>query len=177
MSIGCTNHGCWIEKPKGMGTNGMCHCLEALGNEKARAVMAQIARLRRIEKGPAYADMPLCASPLTYDEAMKIEAHLEPLLRYLGSPGDWGYETKLGCLVMTLQGLRSAVRRRPLLRPIPYSVRGMRTFLTLKDTPNPGYISPWSGSSANRSMHALMDFSLRGNFLTTSLSWELNDRL
>lgn len=27
---GCSNHGCYIERPKGMGTNGRCHCLDSL---------------------------------------------------------------------------------------------------------------------------------------------------
>lgn len=25
---GCSNHGCYVVRPNGMGTNGPCHCLE-----------------------------------------------------------------------------------------------------------------------------------------------------
>ena len=32
-----------------------------------------------------------------------------PLLRYLGSPGDWGYDTKLGRLTEVLHGLRAEI--------------------------------------------------------------------
>lgn len=58
-----------------------------------------------------YNDMPLCGSPLSYDEAVKFEANLMPLLRYLGSPGDWGYGTKLGRLTEVLHGLRAEIRQ------------------------------------------------------------------
>lgn len=58
-----------------------------------------------------YNDMPLCTSPLSYDEAVRLEAELMPLLRYLGSPGDWGYGTKLGRLTEMLHGLRAEIRQ------------------------------------------------------------------
>jgi hypothetical protein len=58
-----------------------------------------------------YADMALCSSPLSYDEAVRMEAELMPLLRYLGSPGDWGYGTKLGRLTEVLHGLRGEIRQ------------------------------------------------------------------
>lgn len=58
-----------------------------------------------------YNDMPLCGSPLSYDEAVRLEAELMLLLRYLGSPGDWGYETKLGQLTQVLHGLRAEIRQ------------------------------------------------------------------
>ena len=58
----------------------------------------------------AYQDLPLSSSPLSHDEAVKIETLLDPLLRYLGSPGDWGYETKLGLMTLELKRLRSEIR-------------------------------------------------------------------
>lgn len=58
-----------------------------------------------------YDSMPLCASPLSYDEAVRLEASLMPLLRYLAAPGDWGYGTKLGRLTEVLHGLRAGIRQ------------------------------------------------------------------
>lgn len=55
--------------------------------------------------------LPLCALPLSRDEAVRLETNLMPLLRYLGSPGDWGYETKLGRLTIALSGLRAEIAR------------------------------------------------------------------
>ena len=55
--------------------------------------------------------LPLCASLLSRDEAVRLETNLMPLLRYLGSPGDWGYETKLGRLTIVLGNLRAEVAR------------------------------------------------------------------
>ena len=58
-----------------------------------------------------FTDMPLCASPLSMDEVIQLESNIMPLLRYLGSPGDWGYGTKLGRLTEVLHGLRSEIRQ------------------------------------------------------------------
>jgi hypothetical protein len=49
---GCTNHGCWIDPPKGMATNGPCHCLDPLGSKKARIIIRKLTRLRFLEKEP-----------------------------------------------------------------------------------------------------------------------------
>ena len=59
----------------------------------------------------SYNDLPLCISSLSYDEAMRLEAELLPLLRYLGSPGDWGYRTKLGRLTEVLHDLVAETRQ------------------------------------------------------------------
>lgn len=42
---GCTNHGCLIEKPQGMGTNGRCRCLEPLGRENESIVRGKLIQL------------------------------------------------------------------------------------------------------------------------------------
>lgn len=55
--------------------------------------------------------LPLCASPLSRDEAVRLETNMMPLLRFLGSPGDWGYDTKLGRLTIALDGLRREVAK------------------------------------------------------------------
>lgn len=59
-------------------------------------------------------DLPLCSSPLSRDEVIRLEDNMMPLLRYLGSPGDWGYETKLGRLTQVLHGLRADIRKASL---------------------------------------------------------------
>lgn len=56
-------------------------------------------------------DVPLCSSPLNSEEALQLEINLMPLLRYLGSPGDWGYKTKLGILTIFLRELRAEIRQ------------------------------------------------------------------
>ena len=42
---GCGNHGCFIEKPKGQGTNGRCNCLRPLGKENEQAVKRKLTQL------------------------------------------------------------------------------------------------------------------------------------
>lgn len=59
-------------------------------------------------------NLPLSSSPLSKEEVLRLEANLMPLLRYLGAPGDWGYETKLGRLTQVLHGLRSDIRKASL---------------------------------------------------------------
>ena len=61
------------------------------------------------KKEAVYSDMPLCSSPLSRDEAIRLHENMMPLLRFLGSPGDWGYETKLGRLTIALSNLRAEV--------------------------------------------------------------------
>lgn len=56
-----------------------------------------------------YNDMPLCTAPLNRDEAYQLDDAMMPLLRFLGSPGDWGYSTKLGCLAQMLHRLRKEI--------------------------------------------------------------------
>jgi hypothetical protein len=47
---GCRNHGCLVETPKGMATNGRCTCFDKLDHETMRIVMRKLIILRRIEK-------------------------------------------------------------------------------------------------------------------------------
>ena len=51
---GCGNHGCFIEKPEGQGTNGRCNCLRPLGKENEHAVKRKLTQLgfykRRVEE-------------------------------------------------------------------------------------------------------------------------------
>lgn len=46
---GCGNHGCFIEEPKGQGTNGRCNCLRHLGKENEQALKRKLHRLRMLE--------------------------------------------------------------------------------------------------------------------------------
>lgn len=56
-------------------------------------------------------EKPLCSSALSFDEALRFEAELAPVMRYLGRPGDWGYGTKLGELTITLHKLREEIKQ------------------------------------------------------------------
>ena len=51
---GCGNHGCFIEKPNGQGTNGRCNCLRPLGRENEQVVKRGLTQLgfykRRVEE-------------------------------------------------------------------------------------------------------------------------------
>ena len=51
---GCGNHGCFIEKPKGQGTNGGCNCLRPLGKENEQIVKRKLHQLefyrRRVDE-------------------------------------------------------------------------------------------------------------------------------
>ena len=50
----CGNHGCFIERPKGQGTNGRCNCLRPLGKEKEQVVKRRLTQLefykRRVDE-------------------------------------------------------------------------------------------------------------------------------
>ena len=41
---GCGNHGCFIERPKGQGTNGRCNCLRPLGKENEQVVKRKLTQ-------------------------------------------------------------------------------------------------------------------------------------
>lgn len=59
-----------------------------------------------------YSEMPVANCPLRDAERDTVLAHLDPLLRYLGAPGDWGYESKLGQMTIRLNELRNEIVRR-----------------------------------------------------------------
>ena len=42
---GCGDHGCFIEKPKGQGTNGGCNCLRPLGKENEQIIKRKLHQL------------------------------------------------------------------------------------------------------------------------------------
>jgi len=47
---GCANHGCYIEKPRGMGTNGTCHCLRPLGKENELIIKKKLSELQKLKE-------------------------------------------------------------------------------------------------------------------------------
>ncbi len=56
-----------------------------------------------------YDEMPLSESPLSIEERARWIAVLDPLLKYAGSPGDWGYQSKLGVLTQKLHQARAEI--------------------------------------------------------------------
>lgn len=46
---------------------------------------------------------------LSASEASTLRLRIDDLLRFLGSPGDWGYGTKLGELTQILHAQRGAL--------------------------------------------------------------------
>ncbi len=58
-----------------------------------------------------YNEMPIAACPLSDGERARMLMHLDQLLRYLGAPGDWGYESKLGLMTIRLSELRNEIVR------------------------------------------------------------------
>lgn len=54
---GCGNHGCYVEKPKGQGTNGRCKCLEPLGKENMSVIKEKLWRLEELERRVLYANL------------------------------------------------------------------------------------------------------------------------
>ena len=40
---GCSNHGCIIEKPRGMGTNGSCQCLLNMSRTQLTILQSRLA--------------------------------------------------------------------------------------------------------------------------------------
>ncbi|WP_418648856.1 hypothetical protein ACNQFN_11350 [Thauera butanivorans] len=67
--------------------------------------LANAARLNE-RRSKAFKDLPLCSSALTAEERIRLDENLKSLLSFLGSPGDWGYDTQLGRLTILLDGLR-----------------------------------------------------------------------
>ena len=61
-----------------------------------------------------YNDMPLVAHPLNERERTTLVMRLDDLLKFLGAPGDWGYETKLGVMTQQLIALRRDIAKSPV---------------------------------------------------------------
>lgn len=55
-------------------------------------------------------DIKLCACALSHSEKDKLLYRLDDLLRFLSSPGDWGYGTKLGTFTQQALAIRQDVR-------------------------------------------------------------------
>lgn len=56
-----------------------------------------------------FSSAPLARQPLTTAEKVRLQALLDPLVGFLGRPGDWGYGTKLGDLAIRLRVLQDEV--------------------------------------------------------------------
>lgn len=60
---------------------------------------------------PRFDDLSLATSALSMEERAKWINVLDPLLKYAGSPGDWGRESKLGLLTVRLMQVRQELVR------------------------------------------------------------------
>lgn len=76
--------------------------IELLEERDQLAAAARVAERRN----KAFKDLPLCGSALTAEARARLDENLKSLLRFLGAPGDWGYDTQLGRLTILLDGLR-----------------------------------------------------------------------
>lgn len=56
-------------------------------------------------------ELPMATCQLSIEERARWINVLDPLLKYAGSPGDWGYESKLGLLTMRLLEVRRELVR------------------------------------------------------------------
>lgn len=56
-------------------------------------------------------ELPLAESALSIEERARWIAVLDPLLKYANSPGDWGYQSKLGVLTQKLHQVRAEIVR------------------------------------------------------------------
>ncbi len=90
---------------KGGGINRSQMILDLLEERDQLAAAARVAE----RKGKAFKDLPLCVSQLSFEEKIRLDENLKHLLAFLGSPGDWGYETQLGRLTVCLDEARRAL--------------------------------------------------------------------
>lgn len=60
-----------------------------------------------------YSELPLSETPLSMEERVRWIGVLDPLLKYAGSPGDWGYGSKLGVMTQHLYRLRAEIMSQP----------------------------------------------------------------
>ncbi|WP_428001819.1 hypothetical protein [Acidovorax sp.] len=58
---------------------------------------------------PTFEQLPLSSCSLSPQEAGRWLSVIIPLLKYAGSPGDWGRESKLGVLTMRLMQARAEI--------------------------------------------------------------------
>lgn len=55
-------------------------------------------------------ELPLSVTPLDALERQRWLDVINPLLAYGGSPGDWGYNSKLGRLIQVLHQVRTDIQ-------------------------------------------------------------------
>ena len=72
-------------------------------------LLAKLRTLIALPTAPAksFDDLPLASCAPSLEERARWINVLDPLLRYAGSPGDWGRESKLGQLTMRLMQVRA----------------------------------------------------------------------
>ena len=70
---GCGNHGCFIEKPKGQGTNGGCNCLRPLGKENEQIIKRKLHQLEFYRRRAEELEKSLVNLCLTIDRIEVIE--------------------------------------------------------------------------------------------------------
>lgn len=75
-----------------------------------RDQLAAAARVAAQQAQPFKA-LPLSTHRMRREEAVRMAAYIDPLLRFLNSPGDWGYGTKLGRLTIVLKDLLSELNQ------------------------------------------------------------------
>lgn len=54
-------------------------------------------------------ELPLAVTALSIEERARWISVLDPLLKYANSPGDWGYQSKLGVLTQRLHQVRAEI--------------------------------------------------------------------
>lgn len=60
---------------------------------------------------PSFEALPLAECPLSEEERARWISVLEPLLKYAGAPGDWGYSSQLGILTKHLHRVKAALQQ------------------------------------------------------------------
>ena len=61
----------------------------------------------------SYADAPIASMPLSRKEKERIVPALRALLKAVGSPGDFGYESKLGIFLKASIDLTKLINEEP----------------------------------------------------------------
>ena len=56
---------------------------------------------------PTFDQLPLAESALTIEERARWINVLDPLLKFAGAPGDWGYQSRLGIITKHLHAIRA----------------------------------------------------------------------